>query len=60
MTEHSRCQPGRPLPHGESQPGSSCAEGFHRTKSSGFFFNFDISILDPATSSSGFFFDNLP
>ena len=33
MAEHSMCQPGRPLPHGLSQPGSSPGEGFHRTKS---------------------------
>ena len=27
------CQPGRPRPHGLSQPGSSGLDGFHSTKS---------------------------
>ena len=27
------CQPGRPRPQGESQPGCSSVEGFHSTKS---------------------------
>ena len=60
ITEHSKCQPGLPLPFGESQPGSSGVDGFQRTKSSGFFLNFETSTLAPATSSSGFFLDSLP
>src|SRR3546814_8854945 len=35
IAEHSMCQPGRPRPHGESQPGRSEDEGFHNTKSPG-------------------------
>ena len=35
IAEHSRCQPGRPRPHGLSQPGSAGADGFHSTKSVG-------------------------
>ena len=60
ITEHSRCQPGLPLPHGESQPGSSVEDGFQRTKSNGLFFNFEISTLEPASSSPGFLLDNFP
>jgi hypothetical protein len=60
ITEHSKCQPGRPLPHGESQPGSSVSEGFQRTKSRGFFLYLETSILDPATNCSEFLFDNFP
>ena len=60
MTEHSKCHPGLPLPHGEAQPGSSSIEGFHNTKSIGFFFRFDTSILDPDFSSSKFLFDSFP
>ena len=33
IAEHSMCQPGRPRPHGESQPGRSSVDGFHSTKS---------------------------
>ena len=35
IAEHSMCQPGRPRPQGESQPGRSSLEGFHSTKSPG-------------------------
>src|SRR6476646_4295659 len=35
MTEHSMCQPGLPLPHGESHDGSPGLAAFHSTKSSG-------------------------
>ena len=35
IAEHSMCQPGRPLPHGLSQPGSSPDDCFHSTKSVG-------------------------
>ena len=37
IAEHSICQPGRPLPHGLSQPITSPVDGFHRTKSAGSF-----------------------
>lgn len=37
IAEHSMCQPGRPRPHGLSQPGCSALDGFHRTKSAGSF-----------------------
>ena len=36
MAEHSMCQPGRPLPHGESQDGSPGLAAFQSAKSSGF------------------------
>ena len=35
MAEHSRCQPGRPGPHGVSQDGSPGLAPFHRAKSRG-------------------------
>ena len=35
MAEHSRCQPGRPGPHGVSQDGSPGLAPFHRVKSRG-------------------------
>ena len=35
MTEHSICQPGRPLPQGESQEISSSLALFQRAKSMG-------------------------
>ena len=38
IAEHSMCQPGRPRPHGLSQPGSSGVDGFHNTKSFGIAF----------------------
>src|SRR5712691_3553612 len=37
IAEHSMCQPGRPRPQGLFQPGNSGGEGFHNTKSIGFF-----------------------
>ena len=33
IAEHSMCQPGRPRPHGLSQPMTSSLLGFHSTKS---------------------------
>ena len=60
MAEHSRCHPGRPLPHGEFQPGSSTDDGFQRTKSAGFFFKSEISTLAPATKSIIFLFESFP
>ena len=33
IAEHSRCQPGRPRPHGLSQPGWVSSDGFHKMKS---------------------------
>ena len=35
MTEHSRCQPGRPDPHGVSHAGSPGRAPFHSAKSAG-------------------------
>src|ERR1700691_6327293 len=35
MAEHSRCQPGRPGPHGVSQKGSPGLWLFHKAKSRG-------------------------
>ena len=35
IAEHSMCQPGRPVPHGESHCGSPGLAAFHSTKSSG-------------------------
>ena len=37
IAEHSMCQPGRPLPHGLSQPITPSGDGFHSTKSAGSF-----------------------
>src|SRR4051794_8492867 len=45
MAEHSRCQPGRPGPHGVSQDGSPGLAPFHRVKSRG-------SCLVPVSSAS--------
>lgn len=39
MAEHSMCQPGRPLPQGESQQGSPALLFFHRAKSVWDFFS---------------------
>ena len=36
MAEHSMCQPGRPMPQGDSQAGSPGFCAFHSTKSAGF------------------------
>ena len=60
ITEHSKCQPGLPLPQGETQPGSFTSEGFHSTKSIGFFLSLETSILEPAFNSSKSLFDNFP
>ncbi len=35
IAEHSRCQPGRPGPHGVSQAGSPGLAPFHSAKSTG-------------------------
>ena len=48
IAEHSKCQPGLPLPHGDAQEGSSSFEGFHRTKSCEFFLLSLTSTLEPA------------
>ena len=37
IAKHSVCHPGLPSPHGESHAGSLFLEGFHNTKSDGFF-----------------------
>ena len=50
MTEHSMCQPGRPLPHGESHSGSPTLEAFHRAKSFGVFFS-PPAARDPSLSA---------
>ena len=60
ITEHSKCHPGLPLPHGEFHPGSSLSEGFHKTKSIGFLLRSETSTLLPAFNSSKFLFDNFP
>ena len=60
IDEHSKCQPGLPFPQGEFQKGSSFSDGFHKTKSSGFFLFFETSTLDPAIKSSNFLLDNFP
>lgn len=39
ITEHSMCQPGRPLPQGLSHDGSPGFEDFHSAKSVGDFFS---------------------
>ena len=60
MAEHSRCQPGLPCPHGEFHEGSFSEDGFHKTKSEGFFLFSDISTLAPEISSSKFLFESFP
>ena len=39
IAEHSMCQPGRPLPHGDSHSGSPGLLAFHSAKSLGLFFS---------------------
>ena len=60
ITKHSVCQPGRPGPHGESHAGSPSLEGFHKTKSSGFFLKLATFTLLPAICSSLFLLDKEP
>ncbi len=60
MALHSMCQPGRPRPHGLSQPGSSGVDGFHSTKSPGSRLNGATSTRAPASSSSGLRPDSVP
>src|SRR3546814_1882351 len=48
IAEHSMCQPGRPRPQGESQPGRSSDDGFHKTKSAGSRLNGATSTRAPA------------
>jgi len=38
IAEHSMCQPGRPVPHGDSQKGSPGFDAFQSAKSLSFFF----------------------
>src|ERR1700736_5695845 len=52
MAEHSMCQPGRPLPHGLSQPGSFSDDCFHNIKSAGFFLCASTATRAPASCSS--------
>ncbi len=42
------CQPGRPLPHGESHEGSPGFAAFHSAKSIGSFFESSTSSRSPA------------
>src|SRR5688572_33329937 len=60
IAEHSICQPGRPKPQGESQPGSPSLEAFHKTKSRASCLLSPTSIRAPASSSSGFLRDRRP
>src|SRR3546814_6472909 len=50
--EHSICQPGRPRPQGDSQPGRSSGDGFQSTKSAGSRLNGAISTRAPACIAS--------
>ncbi len=60
IAEHSMCQPGRPMPQGESQPGRSGVEGFHSTKSPGSRLYGATSTRAPASISSGSRRESLP
>ena len=60
IAEHSMCQPGRPLPHGESQAGSPSLACFHSTKSSGSCLPGSTSTRSPARRSSSDLPDSLP
>ena len=52
IAEHSICQPGRPLPHGESHDGSPGLALFQSAKSSGSRLCSPGSILAPLSSDS--------
>ncbi len=54
------CQPGRPLLHGDGHAGSSGFDGFHRTKSIGFFLYGATSTRAPAIMSSSERLESLP
>src|SRR5688572_17219740 len=59
MAEHSMCQPGRPLPHGESHDGSFGLADFHSAKSAGL--RLPAASTRPVVScSSTLRFDSLP
>lgn len=45
IAEHSMCQPGLPLPHGESQAGSPALLFFHNAKSVEDLFSFCCSVV---------------
>ena len=60
IAEHSICHPGLPYPHGDVQPGSLPEDGFHKTKSRGFFLSSFTLTLYPANKSSVFFPDSFP
>lgn len=49
MTEHSMCQPGRPLPHGLGHDGSPGLDVFHKQKSAAERFVDDV-VSDPEPS----------
>ena len=60
IAEHSICQPGRPKPQGESQPGSPSLAAFHKAKSLGSFLLSSTIYTAPAINSSGFYGESLP
>ena len=60
IAEHSMCHPGLPYPHGDDHPGSLPEDGFHKTKSRGFFLSSFTLTLYPANKSSVFFPDSFP
>ena len=51
ITEHSMCQPGRPLPHGESQNGSPALESFQSAKSDAERFSPAAAVCVPSDSA---------
>ena len=60
IAEHSMCQPGRPMPHGESQAGSPGFARFQSTKSSGSRFDSSTSTRAPARRSASFLPESRP
>ena len=60
IAEHSMCQPGRPMPHGLSQPGSLARGQFHSTKSAGLCLCASTAMRAPAWWSSSVRFDIAP
>ncbi|VVC04903.1 Uncharacterised protein [Candidatus Burarchaeum australiense] len=60
MTEHSMCQPGLPLPQGESQDSSSGFDTFQSAKSSGLRLRSSTSTRAPAFSCSVDWWDSFP
>ena len=60
IAEHSMCHPGRPCPHGLSQPRPSGSLAFHSAKSSGSRFTSPTSTRAPASRSSMLRCESLP